>query len=291
MLNRYFSILKYKEKPNFILAKEKNILFKNIKVAKKIMENCEFCERKCGVNRFKESGFCKVLDKWKIFGAYEHTGEEKELVPSATLFLAGCPLRCCYCQNAPYSIEPEKGNDWSYRKVIEWINQMKKCKNINFVTPDCYVYNILKLLNRINIPIPIVWNSSSYYSEITAKLIKDIVDVYLLDFRYFNEDCAFKLSEIRNYPEVAKRNLLIASKNGELLIRVLILPNHIECCAKPILKWIFDNLGENIRVNIMNQYRPCFNAYKFPEINRNISYKEFNEVILYAKKIGLKNIV
>lgn len=288
-LSRYFSVLEGKEKPKFVIAGEKSL--EKIKEAEKIMKKCEFCERKCRVNRLNgKVGFCGVGNSWRIFGAHIHLGEEKELVPSGTLFLAGCPLRCVYCQNAPDSIDAEAGGRWSDREVVNWINrQFGRCKNINFVSPDCYVWNILKVLNKIKVEIPIIWNSSSYYSEKTAELIKDVVDVYLLDFRYFKEECGKRLSGVKNYPEIAKRNMIIANEDAELLIRALVIPGHIECCAKPILKWIVENLGD-VRVNIMSQYRPVWQAYKFEEINKYLTEKEFEEVLRYARELGLKNL-
>lgn len=290
-LKNYFKILEGKSKPKFQL--NKNLLDKKIKLAFKILENCELCERKCHVNRTKgELGFCKVGLNWRIFGAHTHMGEEPDIIPSATLFLAGCTLRCCYCQNAPASITPELGKEWTDKEVAEWIDNKYKegCKNVNFVTPDCYTWNILKVLKLVKSNVPVVWNSSSYYSKKTAELIKDIVDVYLLDFRYFNNNCAIKLSSAPNYPEIAKRNFLTANKYGEILTRVLVLPNHIECCAKPILKWLKNKLGTNIRVNILDQYYPTWQAYKFPKINRRINEDKFNSVLNYAKELKLNFI-
>lgn len=290
-LTNYYKILNNELKPKF--KTNKDLLNEKIKTAFKILENCELCERKCHVNRVKgELGFCKVGLKWRIFGAHIHLGEEPQIIPSATLFLAGCTLRCCYCQNAPESITPELGEEWSDKEVAEWIDNKynEGCKNVNFVTPDCYLWNILKALKLVKANIPVVWNSSSYYSEKTAEIIKNIVDVYLLDFRYFNNDCAIKLSSAPNYPNAAKRNLLLAKKYGELLIRVLVLPNHIECCTKPILKWVANNLGDKAIVNVMSQYRPVFNADKHPEINRALTSKEFEQAVNYAEKLKLNFI-
>ncbi len=291
-LGNYYKIVRGKEKPKF--KQNKKLLDKAIKEAEKIMQSCEFCERKCRVNRLRgELGFCKVGKEWRIFGAHTHMGEEIDLIPSGTLFLAGCTLRCCYCQNAPDSITPEAGNSWSDEEVARWIDKKfsEGCKNVNFVTPDCYVWNILKVLKLVKANIPVVWNSSSYYSEKTANLIKDFVDVYLLDFRYFNDRCAIRLSNAPNYAETAKRNFLVAKRNGELLIRVLVIPEHIECDAKPILKWITENLGANTRVNILEQYYPTWHADKFEEINRGLTMEEYEGVVRYAKKTGLRNLV
>jgi putative pyruvate formate lyase activating enzyme len=275
---------------------EENLLKLKCVLAEKIVTHCRLCERKCGVNRKEgEKGFCKAGLDWKIFGAHAHYGEEAELVPSGTIFQAGCSMKCVYCQNAPESMTPELGETWKIEEVARWIEKAKEegMRNCNLVggSPTIWLFNIINALKLVNTNIPIVWNSNAYYSEETAKLIDGIVDIYLLDFRYFSEECARKLSFAPNYPEVAKRNHLLAAKSGELLIRILVMPNHLECDAKPIIKWIKENLGEWTRVNILSQYRPCWKAFEYEGINRPLSYKEWKSVVEYAREIGMKNLV
>ncbi len=292
----YLKILEGKQKPKFQVLKEKGILDEKIEKVKEILKNCQLCERRCRVNRLGgEFGFCQTGLRFKIFGAHTHLGEEAELIPSATLFMAGCTMRCVYCQNAPQSINPELGEPWTEKQAAEFIETKFRegCKNVNFVggDPTPYLYNILKCLNLCKVNIPVVWNSNTYYSEETASILKELVDIYLLDFRYFSDKCALKFSSAPNYLHTLKRNLLLVAKDSELLIRVLVLPGHINCDAKPILKWIRDNLNENVRVNIMRQYYPAWHAYKFSEVNRRLTLREYNKVVSYAKKIGLKNII
>lgn len=288
-LKNYNAILSGKRKPKFMVTN----LDGKIKQAEKILKSCELCERVCKADRLEgEKGFCRIGKEWSIFGSHTHWGEEDVLVPSATLFCAGCTMRCVYCQNAPTSIKPELGGVWNDEEVAKWIDRKYKegCKNVNFVSPDCFLWNILKVLRLVKTNMPVVWNSNAYYSEKTAELLKGIVDVYLLDFRYFSEKCAKRLSSAPNYPEVAKRNHLIASKDAEIIIRVLVMPNHIECDAKPILKWIKENLGSHVIVNILAQYRPCYKAFEYSDIDRPLSLSEYEEVVAYAKGIGLKNL-
>ncbi|MEM4662870.1 MAG: radical SAM protein [Candidatus Diapherotrites archaeon] len=295
-LEQYESVLEGKAKPRYLLAKLSGLLNKKIEEAEHILRSCEFCERKCKVNRKNgRLGFCKCGKNARVFGAFVHYGEEPELVPSATIFFAGCTMHCVYCQNAPDSINPSLGSAWSEQEIAKWIESMhfKGCKNVNFVggDPTPYLYNIIKALSYSNAPIPVVWNSNAYYSEKTASLLKGIVDVYLLDFRYFSNKCAIKYSNAPNYVEAAKRNFLSAYADAELLIRLLVIPSHTECCAKPILKWISENLGKDVRINIMDQYWPAYKAYKYSEINRRLTTSEFYNVLDYADDLGLKNRV
>jgi putative pyruvate formate lyase activating enzyme len=139
--------------------------------------------------------------------------------------------------------------------------------------------------------VPVVWNSNTYYSPETAQLLAEFADIYLLDFKYGPGDCAQRISDAPNYWEVCTRNHLEAKKHGELIIRVLVLPNHLECCAKPILNWIADKLGTETRVNVMFQYRPEWRAHEIPELRRRLTKDEMEKAIQLAEKTGLKNFI
>jgi len=293
LLPHYKKILQGKEKPKFHLAKENGTLQKKIRQAWKILEKCELCERKCGVNRLEgEKGFCGVGKEIRVFGAHDHWGEEEELIPSATLFFSGCTMRCCYCQNAPASVFYEMGEVWTPERVAEWTEGMAKlgCRNVNFVggDPTPYVPFILKELERAEANMPVVFNSNAYYSQRTAELLSEVVDVYLLDFRYFREECGRRLSEAPGYPRVAKRNHLAARRDGDLMVRVLVLPNHLECDSKPILRWIARNLGRDTYVNILPQYRPCWKASEHKEISRPLSQEEWREAVRFWENLRIE---
>jgi len=292
----YIKILQGGQKPRFQASKATGELDRKIKEVEEVLKCCELCTRRCGVNRLAgELGFCGVGIRPRIFGAHTHMGEEDELIPSATIFFAGCTMRCAYCQNAPDSITPGLGGEWTEEEVARWIEEEWKegCRNVNFVggEPTPYLYSILRSLRACRADIPVVWNSNSYYSEKTTEILKGVVDIYLLDFRYFDERCAVRLSSAPRYPEVAKRNFLEAAGDSELLIRLLVIPEHTECDAKPILKWLRETLGPWPRLNIMGQYFPTWNADLFPEINRRLKREEYRDVVDYAREIGLTNFI
>jgi putative pyruvate formate lyase activating enzyme len=117
-------------------------------------------------------------------------------------------------------------------------------------------------------------------------LLKGVIDVYLTDFKYGCSQCAKRLSKVDNYFEIVSRNHTIAYKQGELIIRHLVLPNHVECCSKPILQWISQKMP-NVAVNLMAQYRPEYHAYDYDDLIRSITYEEYSEVRQYAKDLNL----
>ena len=120
--------------------------------------------------------------------------------------------------------------------------------------------------------------------------MKDIIDVYLSDWKYWNNECAERLSKVKNYLEIVRRNHDLAFKDSEMVIRHLVLPNHFECCTKNILKYISDNYGEKVIVNIMDQYRPVWKAYLYPDISRGLTDMEFKKAVNYAEDMGLNFI-
>ena len=292
VLPRYLKILEGKEKPKFQLNNNK--LKSKIKNAFSILENCELCERRCHVNRIRdELGICKVGSNMRISSYFDHYGEEAFFVPSFTIFFWSCSFHCQFCQNWTISQRAEDGEFIKEEKMAEIIDKHNYCKNVNFVggEPTPQLPFILKILKGVESNIPVIWNSNFYFSEKSFDLLKGIVDVYLPDFKYGNDKCALRLSKVPNYLKTIKRNHLLAFQDSEMVIRHLVLPNHIECCSKPILEFIKDNFKGKVIVNIMDQYRVEYKAYGYDDINRSLNEEEFNEIIEYAKKLRLNFIV
>jgi putative pyruvate formate lyase activating enzyme len=265
-------------------------------IAHRLLEECCFCERRCRVNRVKgEVGFCKCGEVFLLSSAFHHLGEEPELVPSGTVFSIGCNLVCLHCQNWTISQRYEAGDPISVRELARIVEKLKRegCRNCNMVggDPTPWLHVWIDAFRYVKTSIPTVWNSNSYYSVEASELLKGFIDVYLLDFKYGSDRCAERISSAPRYVEVCRRNHLKAMKSGELIIRILLLPEHIECCAKPILEWIAENLGTWVRVNIMDQYTPHWRAYEIPELRRRLYREEYEEALRYARKLGFTNIV
>ena len=265
-----------------------------IKIAQKIFENCYFCEMRCYVNRITNKGFCGVMNP-KIASEFLHTGEEAPLVPSHTIFFTGCNFGCIYCQNFDISQFSEAGMEISEEQLAKIIDQRRKdgSRNVNFVggDPAPNLLYILKAMKLCSENVPVIWNSNFYMSEDAMKLLDGFVDLFLSDFKYGSSKCAERLSKVSKYWEVVTRNHKIAKNSGNMIIRHLVLPDHVECCSKPILKWISENLGKETIVNIMGQYRPVYRAQECEEIVRYPSHQELEETISYAKKVGLINLI
>lgn len=281
-------------------GKPKNVInsFLDLKIflALRMIQSCEFCERRCGVNRINGlKGYCNAGKNFSLYSAFPHLGEEPELVPSGTIFTGGCSIRCIHCQNWDISQWRRSGTSVSPELMALQVSELatKGCININMVggDPTPMTWQWLQTMNHVMNNIATIWNSNSYYSEETAKLLAGFIDVYLLDFKYGNNDCAIEISDAPNYWEASTRNHLMAHQYGELIIRVLVLPGHNECCTRRILQWIKNNLGPATRVNLMFQYRPEWRAKERKELNRRLTRNEIEESKNIASDIGLTNLV
>ncbi len=274
------------ETPQYsFLHLKKDILYEMLK-------NCNFCERRCGVNRYEKRGFCKCGVTSYFSSEFLHVGEEPELIPSHTIFFNRCTFACVFCQNYDIVYEDDYIVDPKELAYIIDVRRRQGSKNVNFVggNPDQHAHTIAEILIHVESNIPVVWNSNMYHSKELGEIIEDFVDVWLGDFKYGNNECARKYSKVPNYWEVVTRNFLRAKDTGELLIRHLVMPNHIDCCTERIVKWVAENLGRETRFNLMFQYYPTFKAWEYPEIARRLTPEEMKRATKIAEKY-LTNLV
>ena len=274
-----------------IKSKSPSLIDLKREISYRILKACVYCERRCEVDRLKgEKGYCRLGIETRVASAFSHYGEEKILIPSGTIFFSSCNFSCVFCQNWDISTRPTAGIEVDGEKLARiMVNLVSDgCININLVggDPTPNLHTILDALSKLDVNVPIIWNSNLYNSMEAMKLLEGVIDVWLPDFKYYRDECALKLSKVRKYREVITRNLRYAYRRGEIILRHLVLPSHLDCCTKPILKWISENTP-NILVNIMGQYRPEYKAYMYPEINRRPSYDEMHEAFKYAELLNL----
>ncbi len=279
------------------LGGEPSFLDLKAEIGRRIMKDCHFCVRGCGVDRLSgvERGYCRCGVEFAVSSYFPHLGEEPELVPSGTVFTCGCSMRCIHCQNWEISQSLESGDVTGTSTMADIVESLKRrgVRNLNMVggDPTPYCWQWLQTMREVDTNIATVWNSNSYYSKETAELLAGFIDLYLLDFKYGNDKHAEEISDAPGYWEAATRNHLMAKKHGELIIRVLVLPEHNECCTRPILEWIAENLGVDTRVNLLFQYRPEWRAGERQELGRRLTPEERKEALSMAREAGLTNLV
>jgi putative pyruvate formate lyase activating enzyme len=291
--------------PSYLNLSKKE-LKKRIEKALSFLNPCRVCPRKCHVNRLKnERGFCRLGRMAKVSSFHPHFGEEKCLVGkfgSGTIFFTSCNLACVFCQNYEIS-QLDYGEEVSKENLAQMMISLQKigCHNINLVTPTPQVPQILEALEiaiEKGLKIPLVYNSNGYDSVETLKILDGIVDIYMPDFKYSDDEIALKYSLVKNYFEIAKmaikemhrqvKDLIIneglAIKG--LLVRHLVLPNKLAGSEK-IFKFLAEEISKDTFLNIMDQYQPYYKAFDYPEISRRITHQEYQEAINLAKKYRL----
>ncbi|MBI4895895.1 MAG: hypothetical protein HY831_05370 [Candidatus Aenigmarchaeota archaeon] len=180
-----------------------------------------------------------------------------------------------------------KAKSFSFEEAASWIEDRVKEKKGVIIHPGDFNKSlpfIVKTLSIVKKPTPIILKSNGYYSEATANFLKKIIDINIIDFQYISNDCSSVLIGNIDYPDVAKRNMLLAQHSGHLLLNHKILPSHIECDSKPILEWIKANL-DSYELKISGSYKPDIGSHR--EIARDLTITEYNDVMKHARMIGL----
>jgi putative pyruvate formate lyase activating enzyme len=295
---------------SYLILFEKGFLKERTKKALAALEECRLCPRACGVNRLQdEKGFCETGRRAAVAGYNAHFGEEAPLVGthgSGTIFVSSCNLLCSFCQNFEIShgregieIEPEQ-----MAGMMIQLAQMG-CHNINIVTPSHVVPQVLEALPKAidkGLRIPLVYNSSGYDSVETLRLLDGIFDIYMPDFKFWDNTFAQRYCGAPDYREVAVQALremhrqvgdLVLDDRGVavrgLIVRHLVMPNQVAGTGE-IVNFLAEKISSNTYVNIMDQFRPCGGALSDSLINRRINAQEFREATGKAKKAGLKRL-
>jgi putative pyruvate formate lyase activating enzyme len=271
-----------------------------------ILENCTLCPRNCKVNRFvSKNGACRTGIKPIVSSFGPHFGEESFLVGnngSGTIFFSNCNLNCVFCQNWEIS-QMGVGEEIDVEELSKIMLKLQKmgCENINLVSPTHQVPMIVDAVSRAwqkGLKLPIVYNCGGYESIETLKLLEGIVDIYMPDFKYGDDEKALKYSKVPNYTSVVKRALeemyrQVGSLNIEsgvatrgVFVRHLIMPNDASSSEKVLQ--LIASVSLDIPVNIMTQYYPAFKAHQYAELNRRITREEFIKVVEKARTLGLK---
>lgn len=264
-------------------------------------ENCRLCPRKCGVNRAAgELGFCRMPAEPILARAMLHYGEEPVIsgnFGAGAVFFSGCTLRCSYCQNAEISAHCKGKPSKNLRKIFEQlIDDGAQC--IELVTPTHFLPDILPALTP-KLPVPVVYNCGGYESVETLRALDGLVDVYLPDLKYAENDLARKFSRASDYFEVATAAIReMYRQTGDaviedgiltrgVLIRHLVLPNCLENSLK-VIEWVAENFPKNaVLFSLMSQYVPM-NGVGAP-LDRRITREEYDGALSWMEFCGLEN--
>ena len=268
---------------------------------------CALCPRQCCVDRRNVRGYCGETEQVRVARASLHMWEEPCISGSAgsgTVFFAGCPLRCVFCQNRTIAFG-EKGKALTPEQLtaLFLLLQHKGAHNINLVTPTHFAPQIadaLKSAKMQGLSIPVVYNTSGYETVHTLRLLEGVVDIYLPDLKYYSAAVSQKYSRAPDYFAYAARAIgeMVRQTgapvfDGEqmrtgVIVRHMVLPGHVND-AKAVLKYLYDTYKEDVYISIMNQYTPPKDIEDYPEISRRVTRREYERVVDYAIELGIQN--
>ena len=270
------------------------------------LESCDLCPRNCQVNRIKgEIGSCGVGHLAWVSSYGPHHGEEAPLrgrYGSGTIFFSGCNLSCVYCQNADIS-QKLSGRPVTARELSSFMLELQAagCHNINLVSPTHVVGQIaqgIALAAADGLVLPIVYNTGGYDALDTLRVLEGMIDIYMPDMKYSQGEMGEAYSGVPDYPEINQEAVLEMHRQvGDLsldpsgiawkglLIRHLVLPGGL-AGSSSILRFIAEKLSKDTYLNIMDQYRPAYQARQYPDLDRRITRSEYQDVIREAEERG-----
>ncbi len=304
-----FSIPKETFRPAYLELHRSGELQRRTSQAVEGLAQCQACPRNCGANRLQdETGTCKTGRHAIVSSYFPHMGEENCLRGwrgSGTIFFSMCNLRCVFCQNFDISHEGH-GRATSPERIAGMMLELQTvgCHNINFVTPAHNVPQVLEALVLAvenGLRLPIVYNTSAYDGIESLKLLDGIVDIYMPDFKIWDPELSQRYFKAKDYPEVARAALkemhrqvgaLKVDEKGialrGVLLRHLVMPDDAAGTAS-IMQFLAQEVSPDTFINMMRQYRPSgkVNANDYPEINRRITNREYEQAFVAAHQAGL----
>lgn len=273
---------------------------------RKLYKKCELCAKRCGIDRMSgKLGYCGTSAEPTVARAALHMWEEPVISGtrgSGTVFFCGCSLGCIYCQNGEIS-RGNSGIAVSTERLAEILTELeeKGAHNINFVTPTHFAPSVVTAVAEARergLSVPIVYNTGSYDTVDTLRMLRGTVNVYLPDFKYYRSATAKKLSHAADYPEVAKAAIaeMVRQQPAPIIeggimrrgviVRVLLLPGHL-AEAKLNVKYLHDTYGDSIYISLMNQYTPPVGMPT--PLDRRVTHAEYDELTEYAVRLGVKH--
>jgi putative pyruvate formate lyase activating enzyme len=296
--------------PSYIALHRKGLLDERIQKALEMLKDCKVCPRECGVDRTAgELGICRTGRRAEISSYHAHFGEEEPLVGrngSGTIFITHCNLLCSFCQN--YDISHQgRGHEASPDVIAGLMIELKirGCHNINFVTPSHVVPQILEALPKAiedGLDVPLVYNSGGYDRVETLRLLDGVFDVYMPDFKFWDNQIAERYMGVKDYADRAREAVkemhrqvgdLVMDKEGiaqkGLLVRHLVMPEGM-AGTYDIARFLSQQVSPDTYINVMGQYRPCGEADQWSELNRSLYADELNQAKEQTRKAGLHRL-
>ncbi|OEU56118.1 MAG: radical SAM protein [Desulfuromonadales bacterium C00003096] len=297
--------------PAYLSLYHSGELARRVRRAHEHLLRCDLCPNYCRVNRLQtlRGARCRSGRRAAVVSYGPHHGEERVLVGrqgSGTLFFGRCNLRCVFCQNWDIS-QDDRGREVSAAELATMMLELQGlgCHNINLVSPSHVLAPLLAALALAvhkGLRLPLVYNTGGYDSPEALALLDGVVDIYMPDMKFADSKVAEPLLGVADYAEINRAAVLemhrqvgdlVLNNQGiarrGLLVRHLVLPENLAGSDR-ILPFIAEQLSPNTWLNLMDQYRPCYRADRYPPLDRPPSRAEYRRAVRWAASAGLQRL-
>jgi putative pyruvate formate lyase activating enzyme len=262
--------------------------------ARQHYRGCGLCEHRCGADRISgERGPCKAGSVARVYKHRVEYGEEWELVPSHLFYLSGCDLRCAFCVAEANAFDPRRGRPLTAEFLAEAVERGRNegARTLQWVggEPTIHLPAILDAMAGCSELPPVVWKSDFHGTSAAFALLDGVVDIYLADFKFGDDGCAWRVAGVENYLAILTRNLVTAAGQGDLIVRHLLLPGHFDCCFRPIIAWLRANLPD-VKFSIRDSYLPRWQAFRHAELDRPLEPGAGDRARDLASCVGMRII-
>ncbi|MEZ6191412.1 MAG: radical SAM protein [Phycisphaerales bacterium] len=266
-------------------------LCERIERAESGLARCEVCELRCGANRLNgEPAPCGLGAESYTYKRHLSLAEEVELLPAYLVYLSGCNMRCRFCIQGHDCFDPRRGEQVNPDTLAAELGCAidRGTKTITFIggEPGLHPHTILRVAEAAGRRMPIALKTNLYLTPKTLDLLDGVVRVYVVDYKFGSDRCAKSLAGIDRYTGVMQRNLRIVARRGQLIIRHLLMPGHLDCCLRPVAEWIADNLPA-ADFRLMEGYVPAWRAEGDARLGRTCSASELAEAAALVRSLGL----
>lgn len=263
-------------------------------LARAELADCHLCSHHCGVNRLAgETGLCHAGTTANFFLAQTEVTDELELIPTFAVALSGCDLRCDFCITGAESWNPRAGkiisvNEMAARAKTALANGAKTVMILGG-EPTIHLPAVLELVALLPDDAKLVWKTNAHGSQQARDLLDGMFDVWLADYKFGNDDCAQRLARVSDYTSVVRENLLWANTHGELIVRHLLMPGHLDCCWRPVAEWLAENLP-GVKVNLRSGFWSAWKSSRHAELRGVVSNDEAGQAWQIAGNLSLNLI-
>jgi putative pyruvate formate lyase activating enzyme len=262
--------------------------------ARAMLADCRLCAHDCGVNRLAgETGRCHAGADARFFSAQVEVSDELELMPTFSVALSGCDLRCDFCITGAASWDAHAGSGFDAvamaARAEAALHRGARTIMVLGGEPTIHLPSVLEFVSLLPASARLIWKTNAHGSAPARALLDGMFDVWLADFKFGNNACAQRLAKVPDYVRGVRENLRWANEHSELIVRHLLMPGHVECCWRPVAEWLAENLP-GVKVNLRAGFWPAWHARRHGELSHVISRTETESATTIAKRCCLSLI-